>query len=652
MNRPVFVALVLLLAIPCFAQTARPKIRAVEPPGGTRNRVVQVTVSGVNVGYGAALVFDDPGISVESVVPDAPPPASAKNPDGRLVATLKLTGSVRLGRHDFRVLTPLGPSEHGFFTVGFWSEIAEKEPNNTRETAQPLKGFETVEARSDAPEDVDWYILPGRPGDDLVFEASATECFGSPMEPTLTLFDEDGNEVGAASGLTRPEARLIFTVRKARSYFLRVHDLRYAGSAAHRYRLTAGKFPVVTSVFPLGGTIGTSASLSLFGVNLTDATSQRVRFPAETGIWEAPILVQAIPLDVSATPSTLESEPNDAKETATKLSVPVTADGQLGARGDADFFRFSATKGQALELEILASRLGSRLDGVLTVFAADGRELATSDDGRGKDPFLAFTAPEAGEYLARVSDLNERGGPGFGYRLRIVLAAPDFALAFAPDCLALAPGDRVPVTVTATRKYGFNDEIALEFEGLPPGVSLVGPLKIPPGQSEVALLAVAAPDAQPATLALRVQGRASVGVRPAASLQEDAVKNPDGAIGRATKPVPLALASVTGPADLTVSLSAEKLDLKVGGTAELTVKLNRKPGFTAKVPLIFTGLPAGVTAAPLEVAENQSELKITLKAEPTTALGEYKLLLVGRSVVDELRFSAHAAPFLTLAVGK
>ena len=41
-------------------------------------------------------------------------------------------------------------------------------------------------------------------------------------------------------------------MRKARNYFLRVHDLRYAGSADHRYRLSAGKLPVVTSVFPHG----------------------------------------------------------------------------------------------------------------------------------------------------------------------------------------------------------------------------------------------------------------------------------------------------------------------------------------------------------------------------------------------------------------
>ena len=161
-----------------------------------------------------------------------------------------------------------------------------------------------------------------------------------------------------------------------------------------------------------------------------------------------------------------------------------------------------------------------------------------------------------------------------------------------------------------------------------------------------------APDARPATLPLRVTGRASVGARPAASLQEDAVKNPDGTIGRATHAVPFALASVTAPADLTVNVSAETLDLKAGATVELTVKLARKPGFTAKVPLIFTGLPAGVTAAPLEVPENVSELKITFKAEPTTAPGESRVLLVGRSVIDELHFTPHAAPFLTLRVAK
>ena len=207
--------------------------------------------------------------------------------------------------------------------------------------------------------------------------------------------------------------------------------------------------------------------------------------------------------------------------------------------------------------------------------------------------------------------------------------------------------------MTATRKYGFNDEIALEISGLPPGVSLVGPTKIPAGQNDLTLLAVAAPDAKPAVLPLRVVGQARVGARQATSLLEEFVKNPDGAIARTTKPVPLPVASVTDPADFTLAVSAETLDLKVGASVELTVKLTRKAGFTAKVPLLFTGLPAGVTAAPLESpGERQSELKVALKAEPSAAPGESRLLLVGRSVVDELHFSPHAAPFLTLRVAK
>ena len=180
---------VLAFAIPCLAQTARPRVRAVEPPGGKIGSTVKVGVYGVNVGYGAAIVFDDPGITVESVAPDAPP-ANAKNPDGKLTAMLKITEGTRPGRHNFRVVTPFGPSEHGFFTVGFWPEAAEAEPNNTREKAQALVGPITVEAKSDGAEDVDWFQISGKPGDDLVFEASAAECFGSPMEPVLTLFDD------------------------------------------------------------------------------------------------------------------------------------------------------------------------------------------------------------------------------------------------------------------------------------------------------------------------------------------------------------------------------------------------------------------------------------------------------------------------------
>ncbi|MGC4047223.1 MAG: PPC domain-containing protein [Armatimonas sp.] len=648
--RSLLVFVVAVVSLPVSAQTLRPKVRTLTPAGGQKGATVSITVAGANIGYGTQLLFERPGIMVESVTPQTPP-ANAKNPDGTLTAKLRIAPDAAPGQYVFRVVTPFGASEHGIFTVGEWPEAAETEPNNTRETAQKLTSPVTINARSDAGEDIDWYQFVGKPGETWVFEAGGAACFGSPMEPVLTLQDATGQEVGNSAGLVRAETRLTYLVRKAGTYYLRVRDLRYSGSSDHQYRLSAGLLPVVTSTWPLGGPVGVTTSLSVSGINLPQG-SAALSMPQTGGLWETPILSRLVTLDVAPMPSVVEVEPNETVEKATRVTLPVTVDGRIGTRGDTDCFRFSATKSQVIELEVRAARLGSKLDGVLRVLAADGRELASNDDGRGKDPYLAFTAPDNGEYIAALTDLNGLGGDAWTYRLRLAPAAPDFSLTVAPDSLNVGAGDRIPVTVTATRAFGFNEEINLEGINLPPGLTLQGPLKLAPGQNEIQLFAVADANAAPAMVPLRLVGRASVGERTASALLEEYSKSPEGNLVRGTRPVPFPVTSVTAAPDIIVSLGGEKLELKAGGTAELVVKLTRKAGFTAKVPLILTGLPAGVSATPLEVPENQSEVKLTLKAEANAAVGENRVLLVGRSVVDELRFTPHAAPPFLLQVVK
>jgi Bacterial pre-peptidase C-terminal domain len=651
--RAVFALLLALSVLPVMAQTLRPKVRSVVPTGGQRGTGVEVVIAGPNIGYGTALVFENPGITVTALKPETPS-AGAKNPDSKLAATLALAPGLPLGRYAFRVATPLGSSEPGYLTVGQWPELAEKEPNNAPQTAQALTGPVTVNARSDSPEDVDVYKLTLAAGEAFVAEAQAGASLGSPLEPVLVLRDSDGREVASASALARPDARLIFTPRKSGDYFLIARDLRYQGSADHHYRLSVGKLPTVTSAFPLGGRTGSSARLTLTGVNLPTPETT-LAMPSEPPFGPL-AFVPGLRLDVAPLPETTEAEPNDTVKLGQPILLPVTVNGQLTSPSpkfpDADCFRFSAAKGQVILLEVFAARLGSRLDGVLTVLNKDGGELATNDDARGKDPFLAFTAPDNGEFTVRVSDLNGRSGLEWGYRLRVAPAAPEFALSIAPDCLSIAPGDRIPVVVSAARQYGLDSEIALNFAGLPPGVELIGTPQIPRGQSEVTLFLTAAASATPTPVsALQVTGTAQGLTRRAQALQEEYVKEGD-VLKRTTRPVPMPLASVTGPSDVLVTLATERIELKAGQSVELVVKLTRKPGFDAKIPLIVTGLPTGVTVTNPEVPEKLGEHKLVFKAEANAAPGEVRLTLTARSVVDELRFSPHLAPLITLNVTK
>ena len=643
-------------------QTLRPRVSLVTPSGGQRGTTVAVTLTGVNLGYATQMVFDTPALSVETLTPE-PPPADAKNPEGKVVARVKIAADATPGRYPLRVVTPLGPSEVGYFVVGEWPEVAEKEPDNTREQAQPLIAMPvTVVGRSDGAEDVDVFRMKIEKGETVVF-AAAGSSIGSVLEPVLTLRDVAGREQAFAAALNRPDALLTFTAPQTADYFLSLRDLRYQGGANHHYRLTVGRVPAVTSVFPLGGTAGTTLRVAMSGVNLPTPPERAVPLPAEAPPAPLPLPEIGSPLlEVGTLPEAAETEPNASADKAQAVTAPVTINGRIDSTGaapaapDADCFRFTAAKRQVFALEVVAARLGSPLDAVLSVLDAKGNELATNDDARGRDAALTFTAPEAGEYVARVRDLSGNGGLSFGYRLRLAPAVPDFQIAFSPDCLAVGPGGRVPFTVTATRQNGFDGEIALAIEGLPAGVRLAGAPVIPAGQTVVTLIATADPGTVASAGPLRVTGTASVGgqavVRRAESRQRDYVKNND-KIEETTRPVPLPLVAVTGPPDLIVTTGAERPTLTVGKTVELKVSVQRKAGFTAKIPLLVQGLPTGVSiAGGAEIPEKGNEATLTLKAEGNAAVGEAAITVVARSVVDELHFSEHLATPVALTVAK
>ena len=514
------------------AQTALPHITAVAPSGGQRGTTVELTVSGINIGRGTGLIFEGAGLTVESVTPEKPAPpappkpgekpaAPPKNPAGKLVARVRIAPDAALGIHPMRVLTPLGPSNIARFAVGQWPEAAEKEPNNSAEQAQVVRFPVTINGRIDPAEDVDVFRFHAEAGHTLVFDLLADRV-DSPLDSTLLLQDAGGRELAFNDDFNGTDSLLAYTIPTSGDYFVCVRDLHNQGSANHTYRLSMGEFPYVTGTFPMGGRPGATVPVELLGFNLGAAPTTRVTLPADAAPGALPMtlalptgICNLVTLAVGEAPELMEIEPNDDPARAQGLPVPGTVNGRIsppsGSSGpDVDCYRFRAAKGQKLVLEVIARRYGSALDSLLTVTDAAGKELAVNDDAVGKDSRLEFTAPESGEYLARITDLQDRGGPEYAYRFCITLAVPDFRLSFTPDRLAVGQGGRVPLAVTAERLNGFDGEIAVEVSGLPDGVRIVGPARIRAGQKETRLVLAAAPDAALQAAAFRVTGAATL----------------------------------------------------------------------------------------------------------------------------------------------
>ena len=156
---------------------------------------------------------------------------------------------------------------------------------------------------------------------------------------------------------------------------------------------------------------------------------------------------------VGQLPEVTEVEPNDTLPDAQVLPpLPVLVNGQLTA-GDMDVFRFAAKAGQTIvcQLEgrclqpIVADAVPGWLQGVLTLYDREGRELLQVDDpGPNLDPVLVYRIDKDGEYNLEVRDALYRGTPKFVYRLSI--GALPFIQSIYP--LGGHRGTKVPVQLT------------------------------------------------------------------------------------------------------------------------------------------------------------------------------------------------------------
>lgn len=117
-----------------------------------------------------------------------------------------------------------------------------------------------------------------------------------------------------------------------------------------------------------------------------------------------------------------EKEPNNGFRQAQAIALPQEVQGRIEGAKDVDLYRFEGKAGQQVTIEVLASRFGSPLDPLLTLYDGAGSILASCDDSsRSADPRLEVTLPRDGGYLIGVIDANDEGGPTHLYRLSLRL---------------------------------------------------------------------------------------------------------------------------------------------------------------------------------------------------------------------------------------
>jgi hypothetical protein len=119
-----------------------------------------------------------------------------------------------------------------------------------------------------------------------------------------------------------------------------------------------------------------------------------------------------------------ESGLNNTRDKANPIPVPCVVAGRIEAVEDVDYFRFHAEAGQVLTFEVFCARIQDRIhdlqkhaDPMLTLYDAEGRELAANDDFYFADPMLSYRFNTAGDYYIQVRDSKYDGDPRWVYAL-------------------------------------------------------------------------------------------------------------------------------------------------------------------------------------------------------------------------------------------
>jgi hypothetical protein len=381
------------------------------------------------------------------------------------------------------------------------------------------------------PGDADRYTFDARKGQDLVLAVSArdvmpylADAVPGWFQATVALFDATGREVAYDDDYrSQPDPVLHYRIPADGEYTVEIKDALYRGREDFVYRLSAGELPFVTSVFPLGGPARAKTAVAVSGWNLPTGTVTMDASGAGPGtamltVRRGTLVSNRVPFAVDSVHDVLEREPNDGIGNAATLTLPVIVNGRIQAAGDVDVFAVAGRAGDQVVAEITARRLGSPLDSTLELTDASGARLAASDDVADKgsglithqaDSWITFSLPANGTYHLRVGDLQRKGGPEYGYRLRVSTPQPDFELRVTPSEINAGAGTSAVITAHAIRTDGFAGDIALSLKGAPPGFTLSGGL-VPAGQDQVRLTLNVPPMRPAEPIALSLEGRAAI----------------------------------------------------------------------------------------------------------------------------------------------
>lgn len=203
--------------------------------------------------------------------------------------------------------------------------------------------------------------------------------------------------------------------------------------------------PRLLTTMPLGGKSGTQVEITISGDYLEDADQLTFSDPritatpkldaagkpvpnqylvsiaddCPTGLYEARVMTRlgvssARVFSVGSLAEVLQKQPNTSLQTAMELPLNSICNAVVTGKA-VDYYVFDGRKGQRVIVDCATRGIDSKLDAVVIIADAAGRDLLAERRGGALD----YTLPDEGRYVIKVHDLTFKGGPAYFYRLGV-----------------------------------------------------------------------------------------------------------------------------------------------------------------------------------------------------------------------------------------
>jgi hypothetical protein len=546
------------------------------------------------------------------------------------------------------------------FRIGDQPHHAERELNSSLSAAEPVTVPVTINARLERDDDYDFFRFHAAAGETWIFDLRAARN-GNGLDAALVLLDAHGRKLEHDEDTFIWDPFFSHTFQLPGEYVAVVQPTHARNDPAFAYQLDIRRAAHLDTVSPLALQPGAEAEMTLYGRGLTQAGSP-LRFNASgfSGLVKqargtSAVASIRVPADARPGPYELRVVSSGLSNPAVFLVDPTPEyHGDLvrppaSITGTAKYrhperYRFHAAAGEKLVFEVRAQRFGSPADTLLRLLDSAGKLLASNDDAQfaganfNKDPRIEHKFAEAGTYQLEIRNLWLTTSEHFPFQLLVRPPQPRLELMLATDQPYVYTGDKTKLKVSAVRVDGYDRDVPLLIEGLPPGL-IAKPATIPAGknETEIEIEAGLTPPGTSADL------RVTAGADSPPAWRSVRIAS-GGGEGATFARVDRATLVVAEKPMFSIECAATSLNLVRGGAVDLRVMIRRQPSFSETLAFNALNLPSGVTLETIDSAAGSASLRF--RATPSAALGRAARVVIVASAGGQ----AHEAPRIALIV--